>query len=251
MVSARAWEPLESPNSRFAVALKITEPAMGPFEKPVSVAAFPDYVQYVQSPMDLSTLERKVKSASYATPEDFEYDMLLIFQNCIAYNSARQADHLIAMARFGMKSFKKTLLAKMKPFDDPVVVETTVPETGSRKDPPAGPTPVAPTKLKIAAGPRITLSAAAAAPVVRPKTPTPKTSVPKSKPGQPVPLHIAIAQVKEQFPLRRAVKTLQDWEAACARFFKELMRHPWISAARPKFIYHVPVPVIFPVREKC
>ena len=221
---------------------------MGPFEKPISLSAFPDYVQYVQSPMDLSTVERKVKSASYSTPEDFEYDMLLIFQNCITYNSARQADHLVAMAKFGMKSFKKILLAKMKPFDDPVDVESTVPETANRKDPPPTVPQAATGKIKVAAGPRITLSASAAAAAVKPKTPTPRSSVPKSKPGQPVPLHIAIAQVKEQFPLRRAVKTLQDWEAACARFFKEMMRHPWISAARPKFIYHVPVPVIFPVR---
>ena len=223
---------------------------MGPFEKPVSLALFPDYVQYVQSPMDLSTVERKVKAASYATPEDFEYDMLLVFQNCIAYNSARQADHLVSMAKFGMKSFKKILLAKMKPLDDPVDIETLVPETATRKDPPPTVTQAATGKIRVAAGPRITLSAsaAAAAAAARPKTPTPRSSVPKSKPGQPVPLHIAIAQVKEQFPLRRAVKTLQDWEAACARFFKEMMRHPWISAARPKFIYHVPVPVIFPVR---
>jgi hypothetical protein len=62
-------------------------------------------------------------------------------------------------------------------------------------------------------------------------------------------LHIAIAQVKERFPLRRDVKSLQSWEAACARFFKELKRHPWISAARPKFIFHVPVPVLFPVSK--
>ena len=67
---------------------------------------------------------------------------------------------------------------------------------------------------------------------------------------QPVPLHIAIARVKERFPLRRDVKSLQHWEAACARFFKELKRHPWISAARPKFIFHVPVPVLFPVSSE-
>lgn len=50
--------------------------------------------------------------------------------------------------------------------------------------------------------------------------------------------------------MRRAVKSLQSWEADCARFFKELMRHPWISAARPKFIFHVPVPVLFPALKE-
>jgi Bromodomain len=80
--------------------------------------------------------------------------------------------------------------------------------------------------------------------------PKPKSSttitVLNLKPNQPLPLHIAIQRVKEGFPIRRAVKTLQSWEADCARYFKELMRHPWISAARPKFIFHVPVPVLYP-----
>ncbi|OEU14769.1 Bromodomain-containing protein, partial [Fragilariopsis cylindrus CCMP1102] len=56
------------------------------FEKPVSVAVIPDYMQYVQTPMDLQTVERKIKNVQYATPEDFEYDMILMFQNCITYN---------------------------------------------------------------------------------------------------------------------------------------------------------------------
>ena len=73
---------------------KITEQAMATFEKPVSVAVIPDYVQYVQTPMDLQTVERKIKNAQYQTPEDFEYDMLLMFQNCITYNGARKMDHL-------------------------------------------------------------------------------------------------------------------------------------------------------------
>jgi hypothetical protein len=51
------------------------------------------------------------------------------------------------------------------------------------------------------------------------------------KPNQPVPLYAAIARVKEAFPICRPLKALQDWEADCARYFKELMRHPWISAA--------------------
>ena len=50
---------------------------MAHFEKPVSLAAFPDYAQHVQFPMDLQTVERKTKSASYGTPEDFEFDCLL------------------------------------------------------------------------------------------------------------------------------------------------------------------------------
>ena len=119
--------------------------------------------------------------------------------------------------------------------------------------------PMAVAKKKIA--PRISITSTSTssipnpAPSARSKSPAPKKQAatpltplpkPKSNPNQPVPLHIAIARVKEGFPIRRAVKTLQSWEADCARYFKELMRHPWISAARPKFIFHVPVPVLFP-----
>eukprot|EP00536_Pseudo-nitzschia_multiseries_P001275 jgi/Psemu1/180639/e_gw1.16.67.1 len=56
------------------------------FEKPVSVAVIPDYMQYVQTPMDLQTVDRKIRTDKYTTPEDFEYDIVLMFQNCITYN---------------------------------------------------------------------------------------------------------------------------------------------------------------------
>ena len=252
---------------------KITEPAMANFEKPVSVAVIPDYMQYVQTPMDLQTVERKIKNVQYATPEDFEYDMILMFQNCITYNGARKVDHLVALGRFGLKAFRRIFSARMKVFDDPLSGSNhTIPlgmsSTGIssiRKDPPMGASEQGPSKkIKIDTSvisrgknaPRISLSAATmseaqaaatAAAQIQGRKANKLPTAPKVKSNQPVPLHIAIAQVKERFPLRRDIKSLQSWEAACARFFKELKRHPWISAARPKFIFHVPVPVLFPV----
>jgi hypothetical protein len=251
---------------------------MAPFEKPVSLSAFPDYTTIVPIPMDMQSVERKVKSAAYATPEDFEYDILLIFYNCIAYNAARKSDHLVAMGKYGMKYFRKVFMLKMKPFDDPSSTSAAsspkeADSSTTRKNPPEGAAQQGPAKkLKMDTtgsssggvsrgkmAPRISLTSskvssaaekAAQAPPPRSKLPKPTSIVPKSKPNQPVPLHIAIAQVKEQFPLRRAVKSLQTWEAGCARFFKEMMRHSWISAARPKFIFHVPVPVLFPVSDR-
>mmetsp|Transcript_2497 Transcript_2497/g.6005 ORF Transcript_2497/g.6005 Transcript_2497/m.6005 type:complete len:1362 (+) Transcript_2497:369-4454(+) len=229
-------------------ATKIIEPAMAKFEKPVSVAVFVDYMQYVQTPMDLQTVERKIKNVKYSTPEDFEYDMLLMFQNCIVYNGAagKKMDHLVALGKFCLKAFRKIFNTRMKVLDEQQGAFSS--STGIRKDPPAGDTVQGSNKrikldttVRAKNAPRISLSAATlseAAAAQRKKA--------KAKANQPVPLHIAIAQVKERFPLRRDVKSLQHWEAACARFFKELKRHPWISAARPKFIFHVPVPVLFP-----
>lgn len=247
---------------------KIAEPVMSPFEKPVSVAEYPDYMKIVQFPMDLQTIDRKTKAYQYSTPEDFEYDMVLMFQNCINYNNFRKIDHLVSMGRFGLSKFRKIFPAKMKFFDDPSSVSMPLSTsmdsstTATRKDPPLGAAEQGPSKkVKIESNvcrgktaPRISLNAAALSEAQKAlqnqgrKSPKlPPVTPPKPKSNQPVPLHIAIAQVKERFPLRRAVNSLQSWEAACTRFFKELMRHPWISAARPKFIFHVPVPVLFPV----
>jgi hypothetical protein len=223
------------------------------------VAVIPDYMQYVQTPMDLQTVERKIKTVQYSTPEDFEYDMLLMFQNCITYNASagRKMDHLVALGKFGLKSFRKIFSTRMKILDDPSSGASANKQSmlgGTRKDPPPGDAEQGSSKrIKLDASairsvPRISLSAATLSEAAAAASRKNKAGN-KAKPNQPVPLHIAIAQVKERFPLRRDVKSLQSWEAACARFFKELKRHPWISAARPKFIFHVPVPVLFPVRK--
>ena len=199
--------------------MQITEPAMAQFEKPVSLSAFPDYVQKVKTPIDLQTVERKVKSAAYNTPEDFEYDVLLIFQNCILYNSSRNVDHFVSLGKYGIKQFKRIFGAKMKMFDDPSFAP---PPTESKGPSVTGSASkkvnidVAPAK----AAPRISLSSAQLISAAEKSAQRPKSSKLKTKANQPVPLHIAISQVKEKFPLRRAVKSLQSWEAGCARFFK-------------------------------
>lgn len=245
-------------------ATKITEPAMGPFERPVSLAAFPDYTQHVENPMDLHTVELKVKSHSYRTAEDFEYDVNLTFKNCEVYNSKRNGEHLVAMAKFATRQFRRIFYATMRAIEDPSSeAPPPTPPAGVRAEAAAGPKRV---KMdggvsKGKAAPRISITAAqvssAALNAARAKSPGTTATGPKksqtpsfqpqvSKADQPVPLHIAIARVKEAFPIRRPHKQLQPWEADCARYFKELMRHPWISAARPKFIFHVPVPTLFP-----
>lgn len=65
-------------------------------------------------------------------------------------------------------------------------------------------------------------------------------------PNAPIPMHVAIASIKESYPGRRQIKDLDGFEAECLKFLKTLMRHPWVSAERPKYIFHVPVHIIFP-----
>lgn len=50
----------------------------------------------------------------------------------------------------------------------------------------------------------------------------------------PLPMHVAIASIKESYPGRRQAKDLEGWEADCLKFLKQLQRHPWVSAERPK-----------------
>lgn len=230
--------------------------------------------------MDIQTVERKVRSGLYETPEDFEFDMVLIFRNCEVYHGTKKNEHRVALGKFGAKQFRKIFTLRLRESDDPVVIVQS-PNNEVRKDSKrmASPSsqnnpPVKKIKIENTTGgvskgkgaPRISIAAAPISVPVEngggqntnraksPKTPSStllkKKSTDLPKVNQPVPLHVAIARVKEGFPLRRPLKDLKDWEKACARFLKELLRHSWISAQKPKFIFAVPVGDLFPVSQK-
>lgn len=261
-------------------ATKITEPAMGPFEKPVSLTLFPDYMQHIQEPIDLQSIERRAKADMYETPEDFEFDCNLTFRNCEVYNSSRNGDHFVSMAKYASRNFRRIFYANMVPTSSIGSKKNSKRPSSalsSAEQTPSGVIGAPPTKKskvdpssstgsvpKLKSGTRISITAAQVSSAAFNKSPSSGKQSTKSlggkkasntmvsqqqklqKKNQPVPLHIAIARVKETFRERRPVKSLQSWEADCARYFKELMRHPWITTARPKFIFHVPVPILFP-----
>ena len=192
---------------------QITEPATAPFEKPVSIEDYPDYAQIIQTPMDLQTVEKKTKAGLYETPEDFEYDMGLVFKNCETYNAARKGEHLVAMAKYGAKQFRRVFGLRMRTFEDPSSVATKEEqkETASAMNP-------SNKKIKVeSAGgvskgksaPRISITAAQvssaaaaaaqAAKAAKPPTASASSNKNRAQPvkaNQPVPLHIAIARVK-------------------------------------------------------
>ncbi|KAJ1951965.1 hypothetical protein EC988_003813, partial [Linderina pennispora] len=60
----------------------------GPFLKPVDVVALniPDYVNIIKYPMDLSTIEDKLKGRVYADTQGFTDDLRLMFNNAYIYN---------------------------------------------------------------------------------------------------------------------------------------------------------------------
>ncbi len=60
----------------------------GPFLDPVDPVALgcPTYYDEIKSPMDLSTMSRKLASHRYADIKDFSEDLKLIVKNCVKFN---------------------------------------------------------------------------------------------------------------------------------------------------------------------
>ena len=60
------------------------------FQEPVDTDDFPDYLDVVDSPMDLETVRKKLKTrdwkTKYQSPENFARDMRKIWSNCKIYN---------------------------------------------------------------------------------------------------------------------------------------------------------------------
>jgi hypothetical protein len=59
------------------------------FHHPVPLSLAPDYPTIIKEPMDFSTMMTKLENFEYDAFEAFEYDMNLIFKNCMIYNDVK------------------------------------------------------------------------------------------------------------------------------------------------------------------
>ena len=86
---------------------KIHEPYSYPFLTPVDAVALkiPDYHDIVTQPMDIQTLDNKLKTQQYATGDEFYADAKLIFKNCYRYNGVNAP--ISALAKQLEKVFDK------------------------------------------------------------------------------------------------------------------------------------------------
>lgn len=77
-----------------------------PFLNRVSKREAPNYYQVIKKPMDLNTVLKKLKVLQYQNKQQFVDDLMLIWQNCLTYNS--DPKHFIRIDALAMR--KKTLM---------------------------------------------------------------------------------------------------------------------------------------------
>lgn len=100
---AKAEQTIQGTNESFKKCTKILgiikrNANAGPFLEPVDPIALgiPTYFDIIKSPMDLQTVENKIKSHDYDSPEQFNNDMRLIWNNALQFNPPGSQVHKMA-----------------------------------------------------------------------------------------------------------------------------------------------------------
>ncbi|KAF0992557.1 hypothetical protein HZS_1340, partial [Henneguya salminicola] len=58
-----------------------------PFLEPMNIEEYPDYLLFVKTPMDFSTISQKLMTGAYLSPDQFVNDIKLLLQNSRLYNT--------------------------------------------------------------------------------------------------------------------------------------------------------------------
>ncbi|GAB0089576.1 Bromodomain [Sergentomyia squamirostris] len=118
--------PVEAAMHKLLEALELKDTSEI-FREPVDINEVPDYMDVVKHPMDLSTMAKKLKNASYDGLDDLEADFDLMIRNCLAYNNkdtifyragARMRDQGGALFKSVRKDLEKEGLISVKKTDE-------------------------------------------------------------------------------------------------------------------------------------
>ncbi|CAI6338478.1 unnamed protein product [Periconia digitata] len=108
-------EELYESMEKVLMELKAGEHA-NPFLQRVNKREAPDYYNIIKQPMDIGTMMKKLKQLQYKSKKEFTDDLMLIWANCLKYNSA--SDHPLRKKALYMRKETEKLV--------PLIPEITV-----------------------------------------------------------------------------------------------------------------------------
>ncbi|KAG5719332.1 hypothetical protein E4T56_gene13287 [Termitomyces sp. T112] len=208
----------------------------GPFLRPVDYVALkiPHYPTIIKTPMDFSTIERKLAASNptkpdpnpsnprYYNSDEFISDVRLIFQNCITFNGP---DHGVSLMGKRVELVFDKQIKQM-----PAAVETKPTVVKKVATPPPPPPPAAQPKKITATARRPSTSI----PVIR-RSDTEAVGRPKREIHPPPPKDLTYADVPKR---PRKAKTGKDDGTAeqlrfCSRLLNDLHKKQYMSIASP------------------
>ncbi|KAG6866801.1 hypothetical protein C0991_008737 [Blastosporella zonata] len=206
-----------------------------PFVRPVDHVSLkiPHYPTIIKTPMDFSTIERKLAASNptkpdpnphnprYHNTDEFISDVRLIFQNCITFNGP---DHAVSLMGKRVEVVFDKQIKQM-----PVAVETKPVIAKKVATPPPRPPPVAPPKKAVVPARRPSTSV----PVIR-RSDNEAVGRPKREIHPPPPKDLPYADA----PKKRKVKRGKDDGTAeqlrfCSRLLNDLHKKQYATIAGP------------------
>ncbi|KAM3727778.1 Bromodomain-containing protein [Dirofilaria immitis] len=114
-------KPTRHTNQLEFMLKEVLKPAMRhkhawPFMKPVDAVrlGLPDYHKVIKRPMDMNTIEKRLRNCYYYSAKDCMQDVMTMFNNCYTYNPPEYGVYMMAK---NLEQYILTKLAAMPPED--------------------------------------------------------------------------------------------------------------------------------------